>query len=73
MSQKYIDSLNEAIKLGCNGFGFLVCFCGGDLCCCGLDGEVCPGCNDCEGTEEDWQQELDTAQNEYIGVQQTDS
>lgn len=31
----------------CEGTGFLICNCGGDLCVCGMDGEPCPGCEDC--------------------------
>jgi hypothetical protein len=37
----------------CQGYGTLTCYCGGDLCVCGLDGEECPGCPDCEGLEEE--------------------
>lgn len=58
MSQRRIDSLNEAVRRGCGEFGFLVCFCGGDLCICGLDGEVCPGCHECDGDRDYWQQEI---------------
>lgn len=63
----YTDSwLNKVMREGCGGFGFVVCWCGGDLCVCGLDGEACPGCDECKGDFDDWQAELDEAQDEYI-------
>lgn len=37
----------------CDGFGMLLCRCGGDLCVCGDDGEDCYGCEKCEGRDED--------------------
>lgn len=46
-----IISLSLMSKLNtvyCDGFGSLVCHCGGDLCVCGTDGEPCPGCEECE-------------------------
>ncbi len=38
----------------CYGTGALDCLCGGDQCVCHNHGEVdCPGCPDCEGSEDD--------------------
>lgn len=60
----YTDNLlNEVMSRGCEGYGFVICFCGGDLCVCGLDGQLCPGCNECKW--EDWQQEIDETEEEY--------
>lgn len=41
----------------CNGYGTLLCHCGGDLCVCGRDGEECPGCPDCEAVEREAEDE----------------
>ncbi len=41
------------IAAGCGGWQVLSCKCGGDLCVCGLDGEDCPGCLDCNYGYED--------------------
>lgn len=39
----------------CGGSGTLNCLCGGDQCVCHWHGEIeCPGCADCEGDEEDY-------------------
>jgi hypothetical protein len=39
----------------CGGTGELNCECGGDLCVCHHHGATeCPGCDDCEGDENDW-------------------
>jgi hypothetical protein len=43
----------------CNGDGIIDCFCGGDLCVCGLDGDQCPGCEECEAAEREWNYEED--------------
>lgn len=32
----------------CQGWGIFICNCGGDTCFCGLDGEPCPGCPECQ-------------------------
>ena len=32
----------------CNGWGDIRCRCGGDLCVCGCDGELCGGCERCD-------------------------
>lgn len=46
--------------MGCEGYGYYDCLCGGDLCICSFNGEEpCPGCDDCEGsdqiaTDDDW-------------------
>ncbi len=33
----------------CGGHGWMSCYCGGDLCVCGNQGEIeCDGCEDCE-------------------------
>jgi hypothetical protein len=55
----YTDSLlNEVMSQGCSGTGFVVCFCGGDLCVCGLDGQECMGCHECSRVvDEDWSQD----------------
>lgn len=37
----------------CDGYGTMVCHCGGDLCVCGTDGEDCFGCEKCEATRDD--------------------
>ncbi len=45
------DFLDE----GCGGTGSLNCYCGGDSCVCHWHGATeCPGCDDCEGDEEDF-------------------
>lgn len=38
----------KSVSRRCEGYGTLACDCGGDLCVCGLDGEQCPGCPDCD-------------------------
>ncbi len=43
----------KSLARRCYGYGSLSCHCGGDLCVCGLDGEECLGCPDCEREEED--------------------
>lgn len=35
----------------CDGWGGLVCYCGGDNCVCGMDGEECPGCDECRNDD----------------------
>lgn len=37
----------------CDGYGMLVCHCGGDLCVCGEDGQDCYGCEKCAGRDEE--------------------
>ncbi len=39
----------------CGGTGFLYCHCGGDLCVCHHHGQEieCPGCEDCNGGDDD--------------------
>lgn len=37
----------------CDGYGTMVCHCGGDLCVCGTDGEDCFGCEKCAHLEDD--------------------
>lgn len=37
----------------CDGWGSLVCHCGGDICACGMDGECCPGCDECKQTDDE--------------------
>lgn len=32
----------------CDGYGSMVCHCGGDLCVCGEDGDQCIGCEKCD-------------------------
>src|SRR5690348_6121104 len=40
--------MDDLYYAGCGGTGMLECYCGGDFCCCELQGEVrCPGCLDC--------------------------
>lgn len=42
----------------CGGGGYIRCYCGGDLCVCGNQGEIdCVGCEDCD-PDEDWDDEL---------------
>lgn len=45
----------------CGGHGWIRCYCGGDLCVCGNQGEIeCYGCPDCEGDDDDdWHPEDD--------------
>ena len=35
----------------CDGWGSLVCHCGGDICACGMDGDSCPGCDECRNDD----------------------
>ena len=45
---------SEGLDVGCGGTRVLDCYCGGDFCVCGNFGEVeCPGCEDCDGDEDD--------------------
>lgn len=37
----------------CDGYGMMVCHCGGDLCVCGTDGEDCLGCEKCDREDEE--------------------
>lgn len=44
----------RSLDTRCGGTGFLTCECGGDFCCCSLNGGLhCGGCPDCEGEEVD--------------------
>lgn len=55
----YADYDEGLEKPPCNGTGVLNCYCGGDFCVCGHQGEVpCPGCDDCD-CEDDWNYEDD--------------
>lgn len=46
----------------CGGTGYFNCFCGGDFCCCANDGEIeCDGCEDCEPSDWDDDEDHDTA------------
>jgi hypothetical protein len=43
------DCCDEDLEPTCGGTGWLNCFCGGDFCCCELNGgDWCGGCDDCE-------------------------
>ena len=55
VSGKYEDMFeDDYLNEGCGGLGFLNCYCGGDLCVCHHHGETeCPGCDDCDGDEDD--------------------
>ena len=51
------DMFDDAVYgQGCGGSGVLYCECGGDsLCVCHNHGEVeCPGCEDCELDDDDY-------------------
>jgi hypothetical protein len=39
----------------CNGSGYIQCWCGGDLCVCGMDSVECPGCKECDPDDDDWE------------------
>ena len=44
----------------CGGHGYIPCYCGGDNCVCGNDGEIeCDGCVDCEpdDIDDEWHEE----------------
>lgn len=50
------------IPAGCGGMGILYCDgCGGDICVCPCGGDLgpCPGCDDCDGAREDWDESDD--------------
>ncbi len=49
------DSLNMPY---CDGWGTIVCYCGGDLCVCGMDGESCPGCDECKQTDDETDEDV---------------
>lgn len=41
----------------CGGHGYQHCYCGGDFCVCGNQGEIeCMGCEDCEGEDDDYRE-----------------
>lgn len=43
-----------ALDARCRGTGFLRCLCAGDFCICDFHGQAeCPGCVDCEWSDED--------------------
>jgi hypothetical protein len=58
----YTDNLlTHYLNPRCEGSRFIVCYCGGDLCVCGLDGEDCLGCDDCVDTggeeqDQEWEE-----------------
>lgn len=34
--------------MNCQGYGYVICTCGGDMCVCEMNGEIeCFGCDDC--------------------------
>ncbi|GAA4393421.1 hypothetical protein [Hymenobacter koreensis] len=44
----------RSLDTRCGGTGFLTCECGGDFCCCALNGGLqCGGCPDCDEDEAD--------------------
>ena len=44
----------------CDGSGYMHCYCGGDFCVCGNQGEVeCYGCKNCEREWDDDLEEMD--------------
>lgn len=48
------------IHENCGGCGTLYCYCGGDICVCHNHGEIeCPGCPDCNGSDDEdlWEQD----------------
>jgi hypothetical protein len=50
----------------CDGWGFLTCRCGGDVCVCGLDGMECPGCEECEESERESEEITRALEEEYL-------
>ena len=57
----------KTLSLRCHGSGYLICRCMGDGCCCDFHGSVeCPGCTDCEWTDEELE-EYWLAQEEIYG------
>lgn len=51
------DELFDDVDMdgGCNGTGEVNCYCGGDQCVCHHHGTCeCPGCEDCEPDDDDW-------------------
>jgi hypothetical protein len=56
----------------CDGYGSLVCHCGGDLCVCGSDGEQCIGCEKCE-REDDYYEDDPAPMPPSNPVHKTDS
>lgn len=43
-----MNTLSAKLLKSCDGWGYIICLCGGDSCFCGLDGITCPGCADCD-------------------------
>lgn len=48
MPMNDLSQVSSFLTPYCDGWASLVCYCGGDLCVCGMDGEDCPGCEECE-------------------------
>ena len=51
------EMFDDAVfEQGCGGSGVLNCECGGDFCVCHHHGEIdCPGCEDCEPDDDEYE------------------
>lgn len=46
------ETIEDGLEDGCGGTGILHCYCGGDMCVCGNNGETeCLGCGDCDDSD----------------------
>jgi hypothetical protein len=55
----------SGLEEACGGTGVIHCFCGGDFCVCHHHGGAgCPGCEDCDLGEVDFDPEADYADDE---------
>lgn len=52
----------------CDGWGFLICRCGGDICVCGLDSMECPGCKACDESARESEEITRWLEEEYYGT-----
>ena len=51
---------DSGLEEGCGGGGTLNCFCGGDFCVCHHHGSTeCPGCEDCDEADDDWEEDCE--------------
>lgn len=51
----YFADENDGLSIDCGGTGTRTCYCGGDNCVCGNNGEAeCMGCPDCFEESEDF-------------------
>lgn len=56
-------------RTSCYGNGVIICRCGGDICICGTNEMLCPGCAECEGERDDaddlWDERDELAEYEF--------